>query len=523
MEKNKSALIILDGFGISPEPKGNAILNAKTPNLDLIYRSFPKALLKASAEEVGLPWGEFGSSEVGHTTIGLGRIILQNLLQINHSFEKKSFENKPVFQDIIKQIDNGSSVNLIFVLSDGGVHGHIDHATSLIELILSERPKSKILVHLITDGRDTAEKSAVMYLDNFRKKTQKYKNLEIASLMGRYYAMDRDKNWERIQMAYDAILGNGERAEYPDKAIEASYSNGKTDEFIKPYVFTTSKVDLNSDIFIFTNYRADRAIELTRAFVDPGLSNIRKNGEARNFYTMTTYDDNIETRVLFTNIELSDAKNSPLTNPLSKILSDNNFSQFHVAETEKYAHITYFFAGGVKQDFKGQTNKLIESKKIPSYDIFPQMRAAEISSELVRASEQGFDFIVANFANGDMVGHSGNFEAATRAVEIMDRYLGQAVGQLIKKGYVVFICADHGNCDEMIDFNSGKPNKEHTLNPVPLILCDINKKGTYINKEEFFNSNPIGLLADIAPSILDYYGLQKNQEMSGINIINSLS
>jgi 2,3-bisphosphoglycerate-independent phosphoglycerate mutase len=523
MNQAKTALIILDGFGISPEPKGNAILAAKTPNLDIIYNSFPKALLKASAEEVGLPWGEFGSSEVGHTTIGLGRIILQNLLQINHSFEDKSFEGKPVFKDIVAQVDKGSVINIIFVLSDGGVHGHIDHTIELIQLIRDQRPKCRIKLHLITDGRDTAEKSAKIYLANFKEKTDKYKNLEISSLMGRYYAMDRDKNWERIGLAYNAILGSANRVNTPEEAIEASYKENKTDEFITPYTFSNSNANLDSDVFIFTNYRADRAIQLTRAFVDQSITSVKTKGIAKNFYTMTTYDDNIDTKVLFSNIELSDSKNSSLNNPLVQVLSDNNLSQFHVAETEKFAHITYFFAGGVKQDYKGQTNRLIESKKIPSYDVFPQMRAAEISTEIIKASEQNFDFIVANFANGDMVGHSGNFEAATKAVEIMDRYLGQAIGKLLKSGYVVFICGDHGNCDEMIDFNSGKPNKEHTLNPVPFILCDINRKGSFASKDYFFNSNPIGLLADIAPSILNFYGIKKNREMSGINIMDSLN
>lgn len=517
---SKTALIILDGFGITPEQKGNAVLNAKTPNLDMIIPMFPKALLKASAEEVGLPWGEFGSSEVGHTAIGLGRVILQNLPQITTSFENKTFEEKSIFKEILSQIDYGSVVNIIFVLSDGGVHGHMEQTISLVKIIKEKRPNAQIKLHVITDGRDTAEKSAKMYLKDIQDKVGKL--AEIASIMGRFYAMDRDKNWDRIQLAYDAITGKGKPAESPEKVIEDTYEVDKTDEFIEPFSISQSLPDLAKDIFIFTNFRTDRAIQMTRAFADSSLIDIKRNGISPNFYTMTTYDDNLGLKVLFTNLELNDVKTNPLSNPLVKLISDNNKSQFHVAETEKFAHITYFFSGGIKEDFSGQQDKLIQSKKLQSYDVFPQMRAPEITEEIIFAAEKNFDFIVANFANGDMVGHSGNYQATISAVNIMDGYLGKAVGQLLKNGYIVYITADHGNCDEMIDFNSGKPNKEHTLNPVPFICCDLSRKGKYSSKEEFFAGEPLGVLADVSPTILSTIGLQKAAEMSGLDLTDQL-
>lgn len=517
---NKAALIILDGFGITPEAKGNAVLNAKTPNLDMLLPIFPKALLKASGEEVGLPWGEFGSSEVGHTTIGLGRIVLQNLPQITQSLATGQFEKKPIFGEILQKVDQGAKINLIFIASNGAVHGHMDHAVSIIKLLKRNRPKCIIKLHLITDGRDTAEKSAEAFVKDLLAKIPK--DVVIASIMGRYYAMDRDKNWDRIALAFQAMLGQGPRANDPLQIIQTSYNSNLTDEFIQPYSLTQEMPDFAKDVFIFTNYRADRALQLSRVFTDSSIKEIPNCGQAKNFYAMTTYDDNMGLGVLFSNIDLADSSKGALTEPLSKIISANNLKQLHTAETEKYAHITYFFAGGIKEPFAGQQNVLIQSKKMPSYESFPQMRIAEISQTIIDSANKGYDFIAANFANGDMVGHSGNFQAVVQAVQIMDGYLGKVVSELFKKQYKVIICSDHGNCDEMIDFNNGRPNKEHSLNPVPFILCDLHRKGTYTSKDAFFNSRPVGLLADIAPTILDAMGIAENINMTGLNIVDSM-
>ena len=516
---NKVALLILDGFAITPETTGNAILNAKTPNLDEILPRFPKCLLKASAEEVGLPWGEFGSSEVGHTSIGLGRIVLQDLPQITRMLADGSIQNKPEYKKILVSIDQGAKVNLLFLMSDGAVHGHIQHLISLVKLIKTDRPSAKIILHMITDGRDTAEKSALMYFDLIQNEIGKL--VLYGSMMGRYFAMDRDKNWDRIQLAYNAIIGQGVKASNPKEAIDKCYESGKNDEFLEPVSFGDG-FDLSKDIMVFTNYRSDRAIQITRAFIDPSIVELKRSAITRSFFSMTTYDDNLGLNVLFSNIDLNNPETNPLSNPISQLISEAQLKQFHIAETEKFAHITHFFSGGIRQKFNGEDDKLIPSKKIATYDKFPQMRAIEIASEIALAASTGYQFIAANFANGDMVGHSGNFEATIQAVSILDKALAQALGHLLNKGYEVFITADHGNCDEMIDFSSGKPNKEHTLNPVPFIHCSLVRAGKYCSKSQFFNAEPVGILADISPTILASLGIQKSTEMTGMDLTNSM-
>jgi 2,3-bisphosphoglycerate-independent phosphoglycerate mutase len=503
---SKVALLILDGFGITPEIKGNAILSAKTPNFDMIIDRFPKCLLKASAEEVGLPWGEFGSSEVGHTTIGLGRIILQDLPQITKMFSDGSFRNKPEYKKIIKQIDMGGKVNLLFLISDGAVHGHIRHLIFLVKLLKQDRPRAEIVLHAITDGRDTGEKSCRLYFDLVKNEIGRL--VRYGSIMGRYFAMDRDKNWDRIEAAYKAITGQAQTKDNPGEVIDESYNAGKTDEFVEPCSFKTTGIDIKKDIFIFTNYRSDRALQITRSFIDPNFSEFNTLGAFNNFYAMTTYDDNLKMNVLLSNLDLNNPSKNSLANPLSQLISENSLKQFHIAETEKFAHITYFFSGGVKQKYAGESDLLIQSNKVKSHDMKPEMKAADIALGLMKAANQGFDFIAANFANGDMVGHSGNLSATIKAIEIMDRAVGKVTGILIQKGYEVFICADHGNCDEMIDFQSGKPNKEHTLNPVPFIHCNIKRAGKYSSKESFFNSDPVGILADVTPTMLDSLSME---------------
>ncbi len=517
---NKVALLILDGFGITPELTGNSILNVKTPNLDALLPIFPKCLLKASAEEVGLPWGEFGSSEVGHTSIGLGRIVLQDLPQITEILTTGRYKQKPEYKKLIASVDQGSILHFLAIMSDGAVHGHINHLIGLVKIIKAERPKAQIVLHLITDGRDTAEKSALLFFDLLKKQIGKM--ARFGSLMGRYYAMDRDKNWDRIQAAYQAILGEGKKAQDPLSAINDAYTAGQSDEFIEPVSFGEKGFDFTKDVMIFTNYRADRALQITRAFVDPNLTEIKRRAITKNFYAMTTYDDNLGLNVLFSNLDLNNPSANPLTNPLVQILSERKLTQFHIAETEKFAHITYFFAGGEKKPYQGEVDKVIPTKKVKSFDLYPQMRALEIAQEIIDASKKGFDFIAANLANGDMVGHTGNFEASKKAVVILDHIVGKVVGQLLKNGYVVYVTADHGNCDEMIDFATGKPNKEHTLNPVPFIYCDMKYKGRYISKHDFFNSEPVGILADIAPTICHSLGIEKSAEMSGINLLGGL-
>ncbi|MFH1855534.1 MAG: 2,3-bisphosphoglycerate-independent phosphoglycerate mutase [bacterium] len=514
-------MLILDGFGITPEVTGNAVLNAKTPNIDLMVENFPNCLLKASAEEVGLPWGEFGSSEVGHTTIGMGRIVLQDLPQITKSITDGSIAKKSKLIKILNLVDHGSKVHLLFLMSNGGVHGHIKHLLGLVKIIKSLRPKAEIVLHIICDGRDVGEKSANLFLDQIKKEVGKL--ITFGSIMGRFYAMDRDKNWDRTQAAYDAITRKENSIVKPEDIIADSYKTGKTDEFFDPVSLGGKVFDPVKDVMIFTNYRSDRAVQITRAFVDKSLKEIKRTSLCQNFFSMTTYDDNLGLNVLFSNIELNNPETNSLTLPISEIISKNSLSQLHIAETEKFAHITYFFSGGNRTKFHLEEDILIPSKKLASYDVFPQMRVIEISNEIIKASSKGYNFIAANFANGDMVGHSGNFEATKKALTILDNSLGKCVGALLHNDYDVFITSDHGNCDEMVDFASGKPNKEHSLSPVPFINCSLKRKKKLINKEHFFNQDPIGILADIAPTVLDSLGISKPKEMTGINLKSMMS
>jgi len=518
---NKAALIILDGIGISPENEGNAVHLARTPYLDELIKSYPKCLLNASGQEVGLPWGEFGNSEVGHTNIGLGRVVLQDLPQINKALDAKTILQKENFKEAIEKLKGGSNkLHLIGMASDGAVHGHIGHLTKLIAIIKEQVPAVEVRVHLIADGRDVAEKS----IEKFYELTSKMeaKGAKMSSVSGRYFAMDRDKNYERIQLAVDAILGKGkENAGSLKEAINKAYRRKETDEYISPTTIGAFNVDIQNDVFIFTNYRADRAIELTRAFVEDNTNEITKDGPIRNFYMMTTYDDNLSAKSIFSNLDLNDSKENPLTNSSTEIISKSGLSQLHVAETEKFAHVTYFFAGGIKEELENQTNKIIPSEKVKSYDLFPQMKAKEITDEIISAAGK-FDFIVANLANGDMVGHSGKLDASIKAVEIIDAQLARSIPELLKNNYKVFVTADHGNCDEMIDSLTKKVNKEHSFNPVPFIYATKESRGGYISMEELRTTASIGVLADIVPTVLLEMDLELTPEMMGINLKDSL-
>lgn len=519
---SRVALIILDGFGVSRVEEGNAVLLAKTPYIDEIISSYPKALLNASGQEVGLGWGEIGNSEVGHTNIGLGRIVLQDLPQIDKAIRDGSIANKPNILEIKRLISNDqANLHLMCIFSDGAVHGHINHIIEFIKIFAQSAGTNKIYLHLFADGRDSPEKS----IEGFIKMISPYVkgNVVIGSLSGRYFAMDRDKNWDRIKLAYDAILGKSDnKSESINTAVKDSYLRNETDEFIAPCTLANYKADLLKDVFVFLNYRSDRAIQLTRAFVDKKFEEFDRDSEATNFFTMTTYDDNISAKVLFSNLDLNNPETNSLENPLAKIVSQNGLTQFHVAETEKFAHVTYFFAGGEKNPFDKQENKLIESAKVKSHDMYPQMKAAEISQEIVAASKKNFDFICANYANGDMVGHSGNLEACIYSIEFLDKYLGTTIKQLVVAGYSVFLTADHGNCDEMIDLRTKKINKEHTLNPIPFVYISPNNAGSYSSKNMFFQSDPIGILSDIAPTIIGEFGISASDEMSGIDLRESL-
>ena len=515
----KIALIILDGFGITGEKKGNAILQSGIPYIRSLFEQYPKALLKTSSQEVGLPWGETGNSEVGHTTIGLGRVILQDLPQIDKLFRNGRIIEKNTIKDALQLSKKRERIHLIGIASDGAVHGHIEHIIELSKIFLDKSVKP--VLHLIADGRDVPEKSLDVYIEKIDKDLGD--DVNIGSISGRYFAMDRDKNYERTKKAYDAMhqgnLYSGDIKQY----IKEQYEKNITDEFIEPVSFSEGNGIKVDEPIIFTNFRSDRALQLTRAFVDKGFKDFERSEIPELFATMTTYDDNLPTKVLFSNLDLNNPETNPLTSSLSEILSQNNVRQFHIAETEKFAHVTYFFAGGIKNEFKLQKNVIIPSKKVKSYDQYPQMRAGEISKEIKKASDDEYGFIVANYANGDMVGHSGSLEKTIESVTFLDNCLKDSIEILLKKQYTVFLTSDHGNADEMIDLKSGKPSKEHSINPVPFVYISNDKKGQYKKFEDFISSDSIGILSDIAPTILSDMNLPIPNEMSGADLRESLS
>lgn len=515
----KTALIILDGFGISSEEKGNAIIRSGIPYIRSLIEQYPKTLLKTSSQEVGLPWGEAGNSEVGHTTIGLGRVILQDLPQIDKLFRNGRIAEKNTINEALELAKKCGKVHLIGLASDGAVHGHIEHLVELSKFFIkhSIRP----VLHLIADGRDVPEKSLGVYLEKIDKDLGG--DVIIGSLSGRYFAMDRDKNFDRTQKAYDAMHGKDVYGKGVDAYVKEQYEKDITDEFIEPISFDGENGIRPNEPAIFTNFRSDRALQLTRSFVDKSFSDFDRGNIHEFFATMTTYDDNLQTKVIFSNLDLNDPSTNPLSSSLPEILSQNNIKQFHVGETEKFAHVTYYFAGGVKKEFKGQKNVIIPSKKVKSYDQFPQMMAKEISEEIIKATDQGYEFIVANYANGDMVGHSGSLEKTIESITYLDNCLRDSIEHLIKSGFGVYLTADHGNADEMIDLKSDKPSKEHSINPVPLIHISNEKKGQYKKFDEFITSDPIGILSDIAPTILSDIGIPIPSEMSGADLRESLS
>lgn len=515
----KTALIILDGFGISSEERGNAVIQSGIPYVKSLIEQYPKTLLRASSQEVGLPWGEAGNSEVGHTTIGLGRVILQDLPQIDKLFRNGRIAEKNTINEALELSKKCGKVHLIGLASDGAVHGHIEHLVELSKFFIKHSIKP--ILHLISDGRDVPEKSLQLYLDKIDKDLGG--DVEIGSLSGRYFAMDRDKNFDRIQKAYDAMHGKNLYGKSIDDYVKDQYEKNITDEFIEPVSLSSENGIKPNEPVIFTNFRADRALELTRSFVDKLFTNFDRGNIHEFFATMTTYDDNLQTKVIFSNLDLNDPATNPLTSSLPEILSQNNIKQLHVGETEKFAHVTYFFAGGVKKEFKNQKNVIIPSKKVKSYDQFPQMMASEISNEIIIASDQGYEFIVANYANADMVGHSGSLEKTIEAIKYLDNCLRDSIEELIKNGFSVYLTADHGNADEMIDLKSGKPSKEHSINPVPFVHISNDTKGRYKTLDEFITSDPIGILSDIAPTILSDMAIPIPSEMSGADLRESLS
>ena len=506
-EKKPLALIIMDGFGHRDSDKGNSIHAAKTPNMDKYMKECPHVLIGASGMDVGLPDGQMGNSEVGHTNIGAGRIVYQELTRITKAIQDGDFFENEAFKSAVDQCKwFNSTLHIFGLMSDGGVHSHIDHICALLELA-KRNGLTKVCVHCFMDGRDTPPTSGADYVQKVVDKINELGIGCISTISGRYYAMDRDKNWDRVERAYDAIV-RGKAPVYADavEAIKTCYANGKTDEFIEPMIITEGANIQKDDAVIFANFRPDRAREITRAIVDPDFNGFaREDGNLKVKYVcMTQYDATMP------NVEVA-FKPQSLTNTFGEYIAEKGLTQLRIAETEKYAHVTFFFNGGVEQEYKNEDRALIKSPAVATYDLKPEMSAIEVTDEVVkRINSDKYDVIILNYANCDMVGHTGVFDAAVKAVETVDTCVGRTVDAILAKGGAALITADHGNADQMLEDDGVSPFTAHSTNPVPLILVGRNDVKALAEG---------GVLADLAPTMLELLGLDKPAEMTGKSLL----
>ncbi|MBQ2614652.1 MAG: 2,3-bisphosphoglycerate-independent phosphoglycerate mutase [Clostridia bacterium] len=507
MNKKPYALIIMDGYGENDRHEGNAIYTAKTPNMDKYLAECPHTIVHASGMDVGLPEGQMGNSEVGHTNIGAGRIVYQELTRITKSIDDGDFFQNPTLLKAVENCKkNGSALHLMGLLSDGGVHSHNKHLYGLLRLA-KEHGITKVHVHAFLDGRDVPPSSGADFVKALVEQLRNIGVGDIATVMGRYYAMDRDNRWERVEKAYNAmVLGEGNTCESAVTAVEESYNQGVTDEFVVPTVVTKDGVPVGkiqeNDSVIFFNFRPDRAREITRTIVDEEFSGFARSYFKTFYVCMTQYDASMP------NVEVA-FKPESLTNTFGEYISKKGLRQLRIAETEKYAHVTFFFNGGVENVYDGEDRALINSPKVATYDLQPEMSAPEVTEEVVKRIKSGqYDVIVLNFANCDMVGHTGVFDAAVKAVETVDTCLGKVVDAIESMGGEALITADHGNADQMVDYETGGAFTAHTTNVVPLVLIG--------NKDAKLKP---GRLADLAPTMLHMMGLEKPAEMTGESLL----
>ncbi len=504
IKKRPILLMILDGYGLSENKEGNAIAAASKPNMSRLFSTYPHSMLEASGESVGLPHGQMGNSEVGHLNIGAGRIVYQDLTRITKSIRDGDFfRNKTLLDAIENARRRGSSLHLIGLLSDGGVHSHISHLYALLELAKRQGIK-KVFVHAFLDGRDVPPKSALTYVAEAEKKMEEMGG-EFATITGRYYSMDRDKRWDRVEKAYDAMTsGIGIIAGNAIQAVENAYARGETDEFVAPTVILKNKkpvaVISDMDSVIFFNFRSDRAREITRTFIDDNFNDFKRRLYPRTYFVcITQYDGTFKVPIAF--------PPESLANILAEVLSRHKLKQLRIAETEKYAHVTFFFNGGVEEPVAGEERLLVPSPKVATYDLQPEMSAYQVTDEVVKAiASDRYDVIILNYANLDMVGHSGVFDAAVKAVEAIDRCIGRVFDAVKKADGLLIITADHGNAEKMLD-ETGGIHTAHTCDPVPFLIC----------VKDFSLRN--GILADISPTILEILGIEKPEEMTGRSLI----
>ena len=502
----KVILMILDGWGITQEPKVSAVFNANTSYIDSLYNNYANASLRTDGEHVGLPVGQMGNSEVGHMNLGAGRIVYQNLVKINMAVKNKTLGKEKVLLDALTYAkNNNKNIHLLGLVSDGGIHSHINHLKGLLD-VAAENNTKNVYLHAFTDGRDCDPKSGKYFINEIQKHMTKTTG-ELASITGRYYAMDRDKRWERVKIAYDALVNAiGVKSTNASKSIEDSYANNVTDEFIKPIILTDEngkpKTQIRADdVVIFFNYRTDRGRELTEVLSQKDFPEFDMKILPLHYNTMTNYDET------FKNINVI-YNSDNLKETLGEVLEKAGKKQIRIAETEKYPHVTFFFSGGREKQFEGEKRLLCPSPKVATYDLKPEMSAFEIRDAIIpELDKKEVDFVCLNFANGDMVGHTGVMEAAIKACEAVDTCVEDVVNSALENNYTTIIIADHGNCETMIN-PDGTPNTAHTTNPVPIILVDKNLK-----------TIKDGILGDIAPTILKLIGIEKPEAMTQHSLI----
>lgn len=502
------ALIIMDGWGLRTMETGNAVMLANTPNYDRMNATLERSVLDASGLAVGLPEGQMGNSEVGHLNLGAGRIVYQDLTRINLAISDRSFFANPVLVDAVQKAKRtGKKLHLIGLFSDGGVHSHMEHLFAL--LTLAGEYSVEPVLHLITDGRDTPPESGAAFVAQLEMQLAKTPAL-VASVSGRYYTMDRDRRWPRIELGYRAMVyhegKDGATAPSAAAALAASYAAGISDEFVLPVAIETGdrngKIE-SGDVLIFYNFRADRVRQIVAPFVIPGFEGFAAAPLTElTVVSMTRYDDNLPTQVVFPDVEL--------TNVLAETLSKVGKRQFHAAETEKYAHVTYFFNGGAETPYAGEERHLEQSPKVATYDLKPEMSAYQLAAAVVnRIQSHDDDFILVNFANPDMVGHTGVLSAAIKAVETVDECVAKVTAAVVAKGGVALVTADHGNCERMLDLVTGEPHTYHTTQPVTLHAVGAG----------YFDMRPRGILADVAPTVLHLLGVPQPAEMTGQSLV----